>query len=491
MVNFRQILKSSSVYTLLAFLPTASRILLLPVYLHYLAPEEFAIIGLNTLLSALLPLFMTLGLEAAFARYFFEYKSKPNLLSSYFSTISLSIFFISITIACIVILFGDLIFQLAFKNPYFTFYPFGISAVLFAIVASQNLLVYAYYRNKQEVKSYTRFALSLFLSATIAEAVAIVLFKSNAEGVIWTKLIATASISLIAWIILFRKTGISFDKRFLPASLRYALPMLPYSLSALIFASFDRIMIENRFNLTSLAVYNLSAAIAGITDSILFAIQSATYPTVYEMLKKDPEANSDEISKTYRIIGLAVLLIICGLIAVSPFAIIGFLKPVYVQSLSILPIMLLAYFLRYLYIVFVEPLFYFKDTQKLPWLNIVAGATTIIGNFILLPVVGLIGSAITIIVARLLQLSLTLYWYKRISNLRFRLSYLYPLMAFLGVFILLAGYVNTEYANVHWLVYLVNLFPLLMLAGFVFIYLLQGKLRPLFLLNFNFIRERI
>ncbi|MBK9479061.1 MAG: oligosaccharide flippase family protein [Bacteroidia bacterium] len=476
---------------MLAFLPTASRILLLPVYLHYLAPEEFAIIGLNTLIASLLPLFMTLGLEAAFIRYFFEYKSNEKILRSYFSTIALSIFLISLLIGLLVTAFGNPLFHFAFKNPYFTFFPFGISAVLFSIVASQNLLVYAYYRNMQNVKSYTAFALSIFLSSTIAEAAAIVVFKTGAEGVIWTKLIATALISMVAWFTLFRKTGISFDKRFLPSSLKYALPMLPYSLSALVFTSFDRVMIENRFNLASLAVYNLSAAIANITDSILFAIQSATYPTVYAMLKKDPNQNSEEISKTYRIIGLAVLLIICILVALSPFAVINFLKPVYVQSLSIIPILLMAYFFRYLYIVFVEPLFFFKDTKKLPWLNIIAGATTIAGNFILLPYFGLIGSAMTTILARLLQLSLTLYWYKRVSNIRFKLGYLFPVMVILGIALLLASYVNTVFPNVHWLVYFVNTVPLILLGFFVIFYLFEGNLKPLFKFNFQPIRHRV
>ena len=99
--------------------------------------------------------------------------------------------------------------------------------------------------------------------------------------------------------------------------------------------------------------------------------------------------------------------------------------------------------------------------------------------------------AITIIVARMLQLSLTLYWYKRISNLRFRLSYLYPLMAFLGVFILLAGYINTVYADVHWLVYLINLVPLLILGLFVVFYLFAGNVKSLISLDFKPIRQQL
>jgi O-antigen/teichoic acid export membrane protein len=434
---------------------------------------------------------MTLGLEAAFTRFFFEYRSKPQLLSTYFSTIALTIFAMSIVVAALVIPFGDLLFIYAFKNPYFTFYPFGISAVILALIGSQNLLIFAYYRNMQHVRSFTYFALSLFIVSTIGEAAAIMVFHAKAEGVIWTKLIATAVISLISWIIMFSKSGFSFDKRFLPSSFKYALPMLPYSLSALIFSSFDRIMIENRFNLASLAVYNLSAAIANITESIMFAIQSATYPTVYGLLKQNPDKNSEEISKTYRIIGVAVLIIICGLIAISPIAIINFLKPIYIESLSLIPILLMAYFFRYQYIVFVEPLFFFKYTKKLPWLNIVAGTTTIVGNFLLLPVFGLTGSAITTILARLFQLLLTMYWYKRISTIRFELRYLYVMMVVLALFICIASYVNTVFIDLHWLVYLANALPLAALLLFIVFYLMEGNLKPLLKLNFQTIKDKL
>jgi O-antigen/teichoic acid export membrane protein len=472
-------------------LPAASRILLLPVFLHYLAPEEFAIIGLNSLIASILPFFMTLGLETAFTRFFFEYKNNPKLVRVYFSTIALTIFGMSLLMSVLLIPFGDICFTYAFKNPYFTFFPFGISAVILSLIGSQNLLIFAYYRNIQNVKAFSNLALALFILTTLAEAAAIMLFKAKAEGVIWTKLIATALISLIAWVIMFKKIGISFDKRFLPSSFKYALPMLPYSLSALVFSSFDRIMIENRFNLVSLAVYNLSAAIANITESIMFAIQSATYPTVYGLLKQNPDKNSEEISKTYRIIGVAVLMIICSLIAISPFAIINFLKPIYIQSLSIIPILLMAYFFRYQYIVFVEPLFFFKYTKKLPWLNIIAGVTTIVGNFILLPWFGLVGSALTTILARLFQLLLTLYWYKRISSIRFELSYLYPMMVLIGLFIVLASYVNMYFIENHLLIYTINLLPLFALFLFAIFYLLEVNLKNLFRLNFDQIKRKL
>ncbi|MBK9800282.1 MAG: hypothetical protein IPP56_11425 [Bacteroidetes bacterium] len=97
----------------------------------------------------------------------------------------------------------------------------------------------------------------------------------------------------------------------------------------------------------------------------------------------------------------------------------------------------------------------------------------------------------TTILARLLQLSLTLYWYKRVSNIRFKLGYLFPVMVILGIALLLASYVNTVFPNVHWLVYFVNTVPLILLGFFVIFYLFEGNLKPLFKFNFQPIRHRV
>lgn len=493
MAGIKRILQSSSVYTILAFLPTASRIILLPIYLLFLTPSDFALISLNTLVASLLPIIMTMGLDTAYIRFYFEYKRDKKLTNAYFSTIAITIFCIAIVVTLVSVLIGDFAFKLVFKGADLTFYPYGITAVLFAIVSSMNSLFIGAYRNKQELKNFIVLSLGLLLSSTISEAFAIIYLKAGPAVIILYKLIAVSAFSLIIWIKSFLKTGIQFDKRFLPQSFKYSLPMLPYSLSAFVFGSFDRVMIENNFsgNRIPLAVYNLGAAIANITETIMYAIQSATYPTIYEFLKKGYKAHNDNISKIYRIIGLGVLLMIGLLIGFSPVGILNFLKqrPEYVTSLTVIPILLMAFYFRYLYIVFVEPLFFFKDTKKLPWLNILLGTTTIIGNIILLPKFGIIGSAITFAVARLFQLLLTIYWYKRVSDLRFNLKYLYGLIAVSAVCVILATIVNNYFMDNRTLMYVTNFMPLMVILVFALVFILKGDFRSLRVNNFNSLKN--
>ena len=97
----------------------------------------------------------------------------------------------------------------------------------------------------------------------------------------------------------------------------------------------------------------------------------------------------------------------------------------------------------------------------------------------------------TTLLARIFQLALTLYWYKRVSTIRFNLGYLFPLMALLGILLLLASYVNTAFAQLHWLVYWANVMPLFAIGLFAVFYLFQGNLKHLVKLNFQAVRHRV
>ncbi len=491
MARFKQIAKSSFVYTLLAFLPTASRILLLPIFLLFLNPEDFAIISLNTLVATVLPLFMTLGLENAYVRYYYDYKRTEKLSNTYFSTIVISIFSFSVFFTLLLMPFGDFLFKLCFKSSDLSFFPFGITAALSGIVTSVNAIFIGAYRNKHDLRGFTIFSLGIFLVSTLSESLAILVFKMDVMNIIYVKLVATTLFSVIIWVQTFSRIKVRFDRRFLPASISYSLPLLPYQLSTLVFTSFDRLMIENVFSLASLAVYNLASAVANMTESIMFAIQSATYPTVYEMLKKGYHDQMENINKIYRLIGLGVLFIIGLLIACNPIAIIYFLKPVYRESIALIPILLMSYYFRYLYIVFSEPLFFFKATAKLPWLNIVLGVTTIAGNLLLLPEFGLAGSAATSVLARFTQLLLTFYWYYKVSDLRFDLTYLYKIMTLSALSLIAVSVYNYMDKSYGLPMILVNFIPLLVVSLFFFFILLKGNFRALIKKDLSILKKAI
>ncbi len=435
--SFKQILKATSIYTFLGFLPTFSRIFLLPVFLIYLTTADFAIIGLFSMLSSIIPVIITLGMEHAFTRFYFDYQSNKKILNSYFSTVFIFILLVSVIFSVLFLITGNFLFQVLFKNDIFTFYPFGTLALINSVFSAINTLFIVFYRSSKNVKAYSFFNLMLFFLITIFDVLAIVFFRFSLENILILKTAASVIVCLLFSVLHFAKTRISFEKRFIKPSLKYALPVLLYGGLALIFSYLDRIIIENTIDLDALAVFNLAMAIGQVIETMMFAIQTATYPTVYEMFKNDPAANNEGINRLYRLVGVFVILITLIIVSLAPIAIILFLVKEYWMAIPIIPIIVASYYYRYLYIVYAEPIFFFKKTRKLPGLSLMAGLFGFAGNIILIPYLGIKGAAVVFFASKIVILIPTFYWYLKSSTFRFNLRYVIHIVVINTMFCML------------------------------------------------------
>lgn len=465
--GYRSFLKSTTIYSFLAFLPLASRFVLLPIFLLYLAPREFGIIGLSTAISSALPIFFTLGFDHAFSLYFFHYNKNKTLLHTYISTVFLTVLLISTILFLLILPWGPEIYKLAFKDPTFTFYPYGLISTVVAIFTSINSIIVIYLRNSQKPMLFLLFSGGSFFLSIITETIAVIFFKAKAADILTIRMSVMALVSIVTWTIILKKYGLRFEKRFLKSSLSYSLPIIPYVFFAFIYMNYDRIMIENYLNLESVAVYNLAASVAIIVDTVLNSLQNTTTPLVYEKLKQNYKTNEPYVSRIYRGMGLTVFVAIGAICLAAPFLILNLLKPIYASALTILPILLIGYIFRYLYTAYVDPLFFFKKTKQLPWLNVLAGSLTILLNIWLLPRLGLWGAAISMLVSRMAQLMLTYYWYTKASDFRYKLRYIHQLTIVISVLLLAIAIIYALFPEQKLLLYISYAAPIVYLIVFM------------------------
>lgn len=438
-MNLKQIITSASLYTILGLLPALSRVLLLPLFLVYMPVEEFGLISLNNLLTSIFPVFMTMSLEHSLARYYFDYRGKKNLVETYLSTILLLVMGVSCLICLLVWPLGDGLFDLTFKTGRFTFEGFGLLVLLQSGFFSLISILNAYFRTAQMLKTFAAFSLSQLILSTVAEATAILYYDADAHLVVLVKTWATGIVTGIFLLYIFFKTGIRFDKRFLPSSINYALPVIPYVLFGIIFSSVDRIIIENYLTLTALAVFNLAASIANLTDLYILAIQNATYPMIYDLFKKGYKANAAAINAIYKLKGSMILFGAGGLCMISYPLIHFFLVEEYRAAIPLIPVILAGFMLRFYYIAYSEPVFFFKQTRRLPALNFMLGVVSISFNLVMIPAMGLMGAALSSFIARGAQLFPTLSLYRKISDFRFDLGNYHVYSTLVLISLVLAG----------------------------------------------------
>ncbi|MFN8278599.1 MAG: oligosaccharide flippase family protein [Chitinophagales bacterium] len=464
-------------------LPLASRIVLVPVYLKYLTQRDFGIMSLNSTLSGTLIIFLSLGLDQAFVRYYFNYKHRENVLNAYVSTIFLTIAGFASAVTAGSLFFGDALHHLLFNDPTFTYIPFGVTAFLYAIANILNGVVLSYFRNRKDAVNYGILAGGSFVISTIAEFLAIVYFKLDVAGIIWVKILSLFAFSSIYWIYILGKTRLRYDHRFLKSSWRYSVWMILYVIMSSIFSSLDRILIANNFSMSTLAVYSLAMSISQFVEISIVSVQNTLYPSVYEMFKEDYTKRSAAINQIFRGMGLVILLVIAALTVATPVAIFNFIKHAdYTGVVYVVPFIMVSFVFRYLYVTVSIPLFYFtSQAWRLFLLNAVLALVSLPLNFFLIPRVGLLGAAFANVAGRAAQVALTYYWAHQVSSFRFDFQRIKPLLIGMSLVLMAVAVFISQNRWGHLYTYIATSVPLVIMIGFVFyLFFVRQREIPLF-----------
>jgi O-antigen/teichoic acid export membrane protein len=443
----REFITSGTIYTILGFLPTASRFFLFPLFLHYLSPDDFALISLNTMVASILPTFMTLGLEASMNRFYFDFVKYPKIEKAFVSTLVISISVFAVIIGLVFVAIGPQLFLISFKSPRFTFFPFGITALLSAIPGALSSLYLNYLRCRKDLKNYIALNLGFFILMMLGDIFGIVVFKMRVEHLVWIKPLITSPFILIGTFVLLFKIGVHFDRRLLRIAMSYSTPLLPHIIFGLVFIYADRIMIENNLNLTYLAIYNTTMAISTIIDTFEQALRNATFPNIYGLLKENVYTNIGPIGRIHTINGLIIMSIMSAIVLCTPFGAYCLLKQVYRPLIYLVPFALIISVVRFYYIVYAEPLFFFKKVQYVSLSTVTQGCFALLLNFLLIPRFGLIGALSANIISKLIQVAIVYYFTTTIKAFKYKLNFIMTAIFILIVIQLAISFVSRQYMD--------------------------------------------
>jgi O-antigen/teichoic acid export membrane protein len=438
---------------------------LFPIFVHFLSPSDYGIIGLNATLTAVFSIFFTMGFDSAFSLYYFKYKKNEKVLFSYLSTTLLSVIAISILLILTTIPVGDYFFSILFKDKTYSFYPFGLISLNTAFLNAINVVILSYYRNSHKAMNYFYLAFSNFFCGTVFEGVAILVFHCKAEGVLLARLLGTFLPSMVIYVHLFRYIGVSYDFRFVRISLLYSTPLVLYSILTFVYTSYDRVMIENYLSFKELGLYNVAITISSIVEIGFYAIQYSVMPELYRLLNnfKDNEAKINFINIG---VGWIVLFIVSCVMTFTPVFLHFFTKEIYWITAQLIPILCVGYIFRYLFSVYSMSLFYFHKTARLP---IIAGAgaiLTIISNTILLPRIGLIGAAFSMLIVRGAIVPLTIFFSHKASSFRIKLKSFRLVLFTYCAYLLIISFLKSNFNNKILLAYSLPLILIVLLGSF-------------------------
>lgn len=439
-----KIIKNTAYYTIGNFTSKAVNLLLLPLYTAYLSPEEYGIVSNIHVLTGVLLIFFTLGLERAIYRLFFDYDDERRR-KNFLGTVAISTTITSAVVCGLLFLLQDPVSSIYNSIEFYPYFAYGIITSVFMTYA---MIPKISYQLKEKGKEYLLLSYIILVFRVVPVIWCVVLLDGGAAGMLKGAMIGNGLTLFFLVPITLKQINIYFDFDILKSTLKYCLPFVPMALSAWVVNMSDRIFIEQFFSTYEVGIYSLSYKIG---QSVLFlsaSILLAYSPFFYKIANStDPHAKE----KLFRLNRLVLILLIIAGFVVSFFSknIIELLfNNKYHDAYSIIPLIVLGTLFIQFNSLQTKAFHQEKKTLQLMYINIVGATINIFLNYLLIRNLSYIGAAISTTVTQFILSILVYNLAKKYYFIPFDWKYLIPLISLCsGIITIDIIYVESSWFN--------------------------------------------
>ncbi|RKR14774.1 O-antigen/teichoic acid export membrane protein [Maribacter vaceletii] len=456
-----KIVQNSTIYIFLNFFQKGINLLLLPVLTVYLTTNDYGIVAVVVGINSFLNIFYLLCLNASLNRFYYEYKGDKLKTKKLFGTI--------ITFVLIFSAFLSLILFVAHKwliDPFLDsidFFPYmflGMISVLFNPVFA---IFQSAMQAKQEGKRFGKNNFAFFIVNVVFVLITVLGFNLGAKGVLGSLAITNVLFGFYTLGKFGKEIVFGIDWQILKTCLRYSLPLVPHSLSAVATNFIDRIFVNTFLSTSLVGIYSLGNVFGSIVLFIATGINQAFVPWFNEKVKKQEQ---NQIPEKAKLIVLGYCIIALGL---SFFGkdVISILTPkAYHDAWQVVPFFAFSAVFNGIYYFLVAPLFYnlkANGNRIIPLLTISTAIINITLNYFFTIKYGIMGTAVSTLISKMILAVLVSLVYKKFMKINF---YVKLMMIYAFSFFILSLLI---FVNFEWNQFLIKLAIYLLLIVIVFI----------------------
>ena len=399
-LSIKRLLKHSAVYGIGHIINRVIGFLLLPLYTNLFPPDKFGVAGLMFTYFAILSIFYTYGLDAAFFRFFIGQQNPPErkrIFSTAFFTLTLT----SILSSGILFFGAEPISRLLFSADAM---KLGIDLPLLIRVAAgvllfDSLAFLPFLILRAEERSVP-FVVYKFLNIAInvvCNVLFLIVLKHGVEGIFLADLVAAFVTFLLVLPIIWKHVSSAFSKSTLHELFAFGLPYLPTTLSVVLMDTIDRVFLERLSGVQAVGLYNAGAKLGMFMALFITAFRFAWHPFFLSTAKQE---NAKEIFAkilTYLLLACSIVFLALSLfidniarLRVANYSLIG---KEFWDSTIVVPAIMLAYILYAAYLNFLIGVYLEKKTKYLPLITVSGMLANLLANYLLIPVIGIMGAA--------------------------------------------------------------------------------------------------
>lgn len=409
MALFKKLFKQTFIYGLATVLPRILSVILVPLYVEVLLPKEYGIYASLMAFLILGNVLLSYGMETAFFRFVTKGTTDKKTVQS--TTLT------SLTVSTLVFLAISLLFRnhiagiLDFKLEYISY---GLW-----ILALDALVVFPFVWFRVNEKPM-RYAVIKILNVCINLGLNLFFFlmlpKLAVSGSFWetiwnpenkvayvfiSNLIASA-FTLLMLVPLYVKIGFGFNGIIWKQMIKYAIPVLIAGIAFSINEAFDRILLKYLLPENSAEVqvglYSACYKLGMFMTLFIMAFRLGIEPFFFNYSgEQNAKSTYATITKYFTLCGCLILLVV--VIYIDVFKRILIPNRQYWEALKIVPLILLANLFLGIYH---NLSVWYKVTDRTKYgayISVFSAIVTLVMNYILIPYIGYIGSAIATLAA--------------------------------------------------------------------------------------------
>ena len=390
-------------------LPRVLAVILVPLYVKVLLPEEYGIYSTVMAFLILGNVLLSYGMETAFFRFVTKDSSQQKIVQS--TTLT------SLTVSSLIFLGITLIFReniavvADFKTEYVTY------GLIILALDALVVLPFVWFRVNEKPMRYAiikilnvviNLGFNLFfllMLPKLAENSAYwnsMWFPENKVAYVFIANLIASAATLLILLPLYVKIGFGFDKSIWKQMMKYALPVLIAGIAFSINEAFDRILLKYLLpeNVAEVQVglYSACYKLGMFMTLFVMAFRLGIEPFFFNHSgSKNAKVTYAAITKYFTLFGCLILLVV--VIYIDIFKRILIPNSQYWEAIKIVPIILLANLFLGIYH---NLSVWYKVTDRTKYgayISVFAAMVTLVLNFVLIPYIGYIGSAIATLAA--------------------------------------------------------------------------------------------
>ncbi len=420
--KLKELTKDTAIYGISTMVGRFLNFILVPLYTNIFLPADYGIIQLIYAYTAILNIVFIYGLDSAYLK-FASFKDIGDEKDN-FSTPYIAILIVSLLISFLIVINAEAIGISLRIPPNYSYLIYLAAAILF--LDANVVIPFLKLRLDRRAKIFSLFRVINIVTNIILNVYLILILHWGIEAIIISNLVASSVSLLLVSVTILKNFKLKFHSALFKRLLKFGLPFLPAGFAVMLVQVIDVPILEKLTNLKTVGIYKANYKLGIFMMLFVNMFQFAWQPFFLQNAK---ESNAKEmfskILTYFTLVGSIILVVLSLFITdIAQLRIAGFslLGAQYWAGLQIVPIILLAYLINGMYSVFSAGIYIEEKSIYVPLLTGAGALINVAANFLLIPVLGIIGAALATLASYIVIASGYYFVTQKFYNVKYELN---------------------------------------------------------------------